>query len=170
MHPLRALRSLRSNTWMPGEPPSESAGRATDWLFWAAVCLAGVLVILKAGYLAVHGSFRGIGFLSDLRSLAAVSHADLVFVTSLWVCGRGVLAAWGGPAAMGGGRVGFPDASPASDLTDFEPIGQRTPRAAAPAQRPARAARPVPPARTAGTRPLNVLVIVLESVAERWTS
>src|SRR5258706_11793156 len=308
MHPLRALRSLRSNTWMPGEPPSESAGRATDWLFWAAVCLAGVLVILKAGYLAIHGSFRGIGFLSDLRSLAAVSHADLVFVTSLWVCGRALLAVsgsrvWAARAmlvvwiacaavvclyavasiiafgALGGfltyallhqvgnvrmlsssvtayltfrvvftlvcvplayivlvvatvrraarGRqwlrsaiacctlavwiavghhayatdwvthydwrlaanapwglagswwqagnaarpVRLADTFPAGDLTDFEPIGQRTPRAAAPAaQRPARTPRPAQPTSARGARPLNVLVIVLESVAERWTS
>jgi phosphoglycerol transferase MdoB-like AlkP superfamily enzyme len=294
---------------MTAESRVEYESSPTDWLFWAAVCLAGVLVILKAGYLAVHGSFRGTGFLSDLRSLAAVSHADLVFVTSLWVCGRALLAVAGSRvwaarailivwiafaavvclyavasviafgalggfltyallhqvgnvrmlsssvtayltfrvvftlvsvplayialvvstvrrAARGPSRqwlrsaiacatlvvwiavghqayasdwvthydwriadnapwvlavswwqaanaerpVRLADTFPASDLTDFEPIGQRTPRAAAPAQRPARAARPVPPPRTAGTRPLNVLVIVLESVAERWTS
>jgi hypothetical protein len=84
MHPLRALRSLRSNTWMPGEPPSDSAHWAAGWLFWAAVCLGGTLVILKAGYLGVHGAFRGPGFLNDLQSLAAISHADVVFVATLW--------------------------------------------------------------------------------------
>jgi phosphoglycerol transferase MdoB-like AlkP superfamily enzyme len=295
---------------MTAESRVEYESSPNDWLFWAAVCLAGVLVILKAGYLVVHGSFRGAGFLSDLGSLAAVSHADLVFVTSFWVCGRTLLAvagsrAWAARAilivwiacaavvclhavasviafgALGGfltyallhqvgnvrmlsssvtayltfwvvftlvcvplayvvlvvatvrraarGRsrrwlrsaiacgtlvvwiavghhayatdwvthydwriadnapwvlavswwqaanaerpVRLADTFPAGDLTDFEPIGQRTPRAAAPAaQRPGRAPRRAPPPKTAGPRPLNVLVIVLESVAERWTS
>jgi phosphoglycerol transferase MdoB-like AlkP superfamily enzyme len=293
----------------PLPTPADSVRSAADWLFWAAVCLASVLVILKAGYLVVHGSFRGPGFLSDLRSLAAISNADLVFVTTLWVCGRALLAVggsrfWAARAilivwiacaagvclyavasviafgALGGfltyallhqvgnvrmlsssvtayltfgvvftlvslplayvalvvgtvrraarGRsrrwlrsaiacgtlvvwiavghhayasdwvthydwriadnapwvlavswwqasnaerpVRLADTFSAGDLTDFEPIGQRTPRAAAPTSRPSRAVRSAPPSRTAGGRPLNVLVIVLESVAERWTS
>ncbi len=78
-------------------PTSSDSGRpAADWLFWATICLASVLVILKAGYLAVHGDFRGFGVLNDLRSLTAISHADLVFVTALWICGRTMIAVAGG--------------------------------------------------------------------------
>ena len=39
--------------------PSDSGRSAADWLFWATICLASVLVILKAGYLAVHGGWYG---------------------------------------------------------------------------------------------------------------
>src|SRR5205807_42423 len=51
------------------------------------------------------------------------------------------------------------DTFPPDDLRDFEPIGQRKPRAAVVARR----AAPPP-------RPPNVILIVLESVATRWTS
>src|SRR5262245_55099661 len=79
----------------PADPPDDSTRSAADSLFWAALCLAGVLIVLKAGYLGVHGAFRGAGILGDLRSLAAISHADLLFVTALWICGRTLLAVSG---------------------------------------------------------------------------
>ena len=292
-------------------PTSSDSGRpAADWLFWATICLASVLVTLKAGYLAVHGGFRSFGVLNDLRSLAAISHADLVFVTALWICGRTMIAVTGGRvwiartvvivwiacaavvclyavasviafgalggfltyalldhvgnvhmltssvtayltapvvftlagvpvayvllvvatathAARGHGRswtlsaiacttlalwiavghrayasdwathydwriadnapwvlavswwqaanterpVRLADTFPAGDLTDFEPIGQRKPLIAAPArQRSGRPARVTAPSKGAGIRAPNVLMLVLESVAERWTS
>jgi lipoteichoic acid synthase len=273
---------------------------SSDWLFWAAAWLAAVLIGLKAAYLGVHGS--GLGDIPHgLRSLAAISNADAVFVVALWCAGRALLAAAGSltwppriivsvwiafaaivclytvasviafgalggfltyallhqvgnvrmlsssvtayltppviftlvtlplayvalvvattrRAASGNSRrrvrsaiacamvaiwipaghyayatdwathydwriadnaawvfavswwqaanadrpVRLADTFPASDLTDFEPIGQRRPRAAAPASA---ARRAVPP-----SRPVNILVLVLESVAERWTS
>jgi len=276
-----------------------------DRLFSAAACLAALLVVLKAGYLAVHGGFHALTPLNDLWSLAAISHADLIFVTALWMCGRTLLAVSGGHVwpsrviltiwiacaaivcayaaasviafgALGGflthallhqvgsvrmlsssvtayltlpvvatligvplgyvalaiatmarvsrGRgwrrsavvsaalavwialghhayasdwvthydwriadnapwvlavswwqaanaerpVRLADTFPAGDLTDFEPIGQRTPQAA---QRVTpRSGRAVSSARVARTRPPNVLLLVLESVAARWTS
>ena len=276
----------------------------SDRLFSAAVCLATVLVVLKASYLGVHGSFRSLNPLSDLWSLAAISHADLIFVIASWTCGRTLLAVsagrvWAARAiltiwivfaaivclyavasviafgAIGGfltqallhqvgsarmlsssvtayltpsvivTLIGVPvsyvvvaiatasranrrrgwrrsavvcgalavwiaighhayatdwathydwriadnapwvlavswwqaanaerpvrlaDTFPASDLTDFEPIGLRTPRVSQRAgTRSTRSA--VASARLA--RPINVLMIVLESVAERWTS
>jgi phosphoglycerol transferase MdoB-like AlkP superfamily enzyme len=287
------------------DSPDDPSRSSVDSLFWAAVCLAGVLVILKAGYLAVHSAFRGAGVLSDLRSLTAISHADLIFVTALWICGRTLLAvagthirvartilitwvataavvclyavasviafgALGGfltyallhqvgnvrmltssvsayltapvvitlagvplaylllvvataiRAAHGGRRlrsaiacavlalwiavghhayatdwvthydwriadnapwvlavswwqaanaerpVHLADEFPATDLTDFEPIGQQKPRASAPATQRGRSVRAGQPARA--TRPLNVVILVLESVAQRWTS
>src|SRR5206468_1610812 len=79
----------------PAEPQADSARSSVDSLFWASVCLAGVLVILKAGYLGVHGAFRGSSILSDLRSLTAISHADLIFATAFWICGRTLLAVAG---------------------------------------------------------------------------
>ena len=310
MHPLRAWRSLRSNTWMPGEPPSDSVRGAVDWLFWAAICLAVVLVTLKASYLGVHGGFRGTGLVSDLESLTAISHADLIFVTALWICGRTLLAVGGSRpwlarallivwiasaaivclyavasviafGALGGfltyalvhqvgnvrmltssvtayvtvpvvvalisvplvyvvvvvatvmratrrhGRqwvrsavvcatfvvwiaVGYhtyasdwvthydwriadnaiwvlavswwqaanaerpvrlAEAFPAGDLTDFQPLGQRKPGAVAPpARRTARSSLASQAPTVASARPPNVLILVLESVAERWTS
>ena len=289
---------------MSVDRPADPVHAAADSLFWAAVCFAGVLVVLKASYLGVHGAFRGAGILGDLRSLTAISHADLVFVTAFWICGRALLAVagdypwiarsivvvWIGCAALiclyavasvvafgalGGfltyalvhqignvrmltssvtayltapvvltlagvplaytmlviatgkrarGRarrwwgsamtcavlalliavghhayatdwvthydwriadnapwvlavswwqsanaqrpVHLTDTFPPADLTDFEPIGQRKPRIAAPAAQRGRPAR----ARGAPARPVNVLLIVLESVAERWTS
>ena len=291
---------------MASADPSDDSTRssAADSLFWAALCLAGVLVILKASYLGVHGAFRGAGILGDLRSLTAISHADLVFVTAFWICGRALVAVAGDHpwiarsivivwvacaaliclyavasvvafGALGGfltyalvhqignvrmltssvtayltapvvltlagvplayvmlviatskrarGRtrrwrgsamtcavlaiwiavghhayatdwvthydwriadnapwvlavswwqsanaqrpVHLADTFPAADLTDFEPIGQRKPRIAAPA---AQRGRP-PRARSAPARPVNVVLLVLESVAERWTS
>ena len=290
-------------------PPPEPRGRWSDWLFWAAVCLAAVLVTLKASYLAVHGGFRGGGVVSYLQSFMAISHADLIFVTTMWICGRTLLAVSGSRrwlarivltlwiasaavvclyavasviafGALGGFltyallhqvgsvrmlsssvtayltapvvvtlasvpiayvvvvvatvmRAGHPhryqwvrtaivcatlvvwiavghrayatdwirhydwriadnapwvlavswwqaasaerpvrltDAFPAGDLTDFEPIGQRKPHIAAPVARQGRPPRVVPASRSANTRPLNVLILVLESVAVRWTS
>ena len=54
-----------------------------------------MLIVLKAGYLGVHGAFRGAGIFGDVRSLAAISHADLLFVTAFWICGRTLLAVSG---------------------------------------------------------------------------
>src|SRR5690242_12562973 len=79
----------------PGGLPADPARSCADSLFWATVCLAAVLVVLKAGYLGVHGGFRGAGLLNDIRSLTAISHADLVFVTAFWICGRSLLAVAG---------------------------------------------------------------------------
>jgi arylsulfatase A-like enzyme len=292
----------------PADPSDDSTRSAADSLFWAALCLAGVLIVLKAGYLGVHGAFRGAGILGDVRSLAAISHADLLFVTSFWICGRTLLAVcgdwpWIGHwivivwvacaaiiclyavasviafGALGGfltyalvhqvgnvrmlsssvtaylttpvlltlagvpfayvvlvlatrvrarGRdrgwlpsavtcaaiavwiavghrayatdwithydwriadnapwvlavswwqaanterpVHLTDTFPAADLTDFEPIGQRKPRVAAAVGQRGRPFRPATAARGAAARPLNVVLLVLESVAERWTS
>jgi hypothetical protein len=75
-------RSLRSRKEMSPERPADPVRSAADSLFWAALCLAGVLIVLKAGYLGVHSGFRGAGILGDVRSLAAISHADLLFVTA----------------------------------------------------------------------------------------
>ena len=80
---------------MSVDRPADPVPAAADSLFWAAVCFAGALVILKASYLGVHGAFRGAGILGDLRSLTAISHADLVFVTAFWICGRALLAVAG---------------------------------------------------------------------------
>ena len=80
---------------MSADSPADPIRAAADSLLWAAVCFAGVLVILKASYLGVHGAFRGAGILGDLRSLTAISHADLVFVTAFWICGRALLAVAG---------------------------------------------------------------------------
>jgi len=294
---------------MSAESRSEHDPSAVDSLFWAAVCFAGVLVILKGTYLGVHGAFRGAGFLGDIRSLTAISHADLVFVTAFWICGRALLAVAGNHlwiarsililwiacaaavslyavasvvafGALGGfltyallhqvGNVRMLTSSvtayltapvvitlagaplvyvllvvatvrraarrgdrrrlrstiacavlavwiavghrayandwvvhydwriadnapwvlavswwqaanaerpvrlagtfPAADLSDFEPIGQRKPLVAAPARQRGRPGRAAQLSRTATTRPPNVLLLVLESVAERWTS
>jgi arylsulfatase A-like enzyme len=80
---------------MFGEPPSDSARSAATWLFCAAVCLAVVLVALKAAYLGVHGGWRGSGILA-WRSLTAISYPDLIFVVASWCGGRTLLAVGGG--------------------------------------------------------------------------
>ena len=295
---------------MPRESPSDPARWALDWLFWAAICLAVVLVTLKASYLGVHGGFRGTGLVSLFGSLTAISHADLIFVTALWICGRTLLAVGGNRTwlvrtalivwiasaaivclysvasviafgALGGfltyallhqvgnvrmltssvtayvtvpvvvvlasvplvyvvvvvatvmratrthgrqwlrsavvcatlvvwiavGRqayasdwvthydwriadnapwvlavswwqaanaerpVSLADAFPAGDLTDFQALGQQKPSAVVPpARRTARPPLASPTLKAASARPPNVLILVLESVAERWTS
>ena len=86
---------------MSPERPADPVRSAADSLFWAALCLAGVLIVLKAGYLGVHGAFRGAGILGDVRSLAAISHADLLFVTAFWICGRTLLAVSGDHPLIG---------------------------------------------------------------------
>src|SRR5947207_7280773 len=75
--------------------PAAPRGTASDWLFFAAFWLAMVLVGIKAVYLGIHAgfSFREIGYW--VRSLAAISHADLVFVIALWFCGRAMVAVAG---------------------------------------------------------------------------
>ena len=86
---------------MSPERPAGPVRSAAESLFWAAFCLAGVLIVLKAGYLGVHGGFRGAGIFGDLRSLAAISHADLLFVTAFWICGRTLLAVSGDRPRVG---------------------------------------------------------------------
>src|SRR5258706_13080833 len=78
----------------PG-PRADARATASDWLFFASLWLAMVLVGLKAVYLGIHAGFslREIGYW--LQSLAAISHADLVFVVALWLCGRAMVAVAG---------------------------------------------------------------------------
>ena len=78
------------------DPSPGPSVAAPDWLFFGAVWLAVVLVAIKAAYLATHIGFAPseIGFW--LRSLTAISHADLVFVVALWLCGRALVAVAGG--------------------------------------------------------------------------
>jgi phosphoglycerol transferase MdoB-like AlkP superfamily enzyme len=67
----------------------------------------------------------------------------------------------------GNSTVRMADRFPPEDLADFAPLGVRPPSPAVvlrPLATPARNAQPTPP-----RRPLNVVVIVLESVAARWT-
>src|SRR5262249_21002080 len=67
------------------------------------------------------------------------------------------------------GAVRMTDKFAATDLADFEPIGQRAPS-------PARVLKTISKAASVGARaaaprrPRNVIVAVLESVAARWTS
>ena len=75
-----------------------------------------------------------------------------------WVLG----STWWQAMTRGERTVQLSDQFVAADLADFEPIGQRTePLRIAPPRRRA-AARP--------QRPPNVILLVLESVAARWTS
>jgi arylsulfatase A-like enzyme len=76
-----------------------------------------------------------------------------------WVLG----STWWRAATTGDRVVQLSDQFVAADLADFEPIGQRTePLRIAGPRRRAGAARP--------PRPPNVILLVLESVAARWTS
>jgi arylsulfatase A-like enzyme/uncharacterized membrane protein YozB (DUF420 family) len=63
---------------------------ATRSIFWAAVWLALVLVAVKAYYLTRPGT---VPWAEDwsVRLLAAISYADVLFVASLWLCGRAAL-------------------------------------------------------------------------------
>ena len=72
---------------------SVSVSRDTDArrLFWAAVWLAVVLVSIKAYYLGVPGAFAVVQG-EYLRSIAAISYADVIFAAILWVCARVILA------------------------------------------------------------------------------
>src|SRR6266545_5029200 len=75
--------------------PSEPRATAADWLFFAAVWLAIVLVGIKAVYLGIHTGFSFGDIGHWIRSLAAISNADLVFVVALWLCGRTMVAVAG---------------------------------------------------------------------------
>jgi len=79
-----------------------------------------------------------------------------VFVSSWW------------QALRGGRTVHLADKFDAAFLADFEPIG-RLPTAPAPAALRGPAPRRGRPVVTAPRRPPNVILIVLESVAARWT-
>ena len=86
------------------------------------------------------------------RRVAA--NSEWVFLTSLW------------HALDGAAAVRMPDQFPASDLADFEPIGSNGILPAA-----IRKASAALDARVrAARRPPNVILVVLESVAARWTS
>jgi lipoteichoic acid synthase len=76
------------------------------------------------------------------RNRGVAENPQWVFVSSWW------------RAVAGEGAVRMADRFTAADLTDFEPV-----------MRHMRAQRP-----PAGRRPVNVILIVLESVAARWTS
>jgi lipoteichoic acid synthase len=71
-------------------------------------------------------------------------------------------------AVSGGWAVSMTEPFAAADLADFEPIGRRLPVHPAVVltrSSPSRGTRAAP-----AERPLNVIVVVLESVAARWTS
>jgi arylsulfatase A-like enzyme len=57
-------------------------------LFWAAVWLAVVLIVTKSYYLGVPRSFSIGEVVAHLRSLMAISYADVLFVAALWVGAR----------------------------------------------------------------------------------
>ena len=78
-----------------------------------------------------------------------------VFVSSWW------------QVVSGTGTVRMDDRFPPEDLADFAPLGVRPPSPAVVLRRLAGPAQNVQPA--AAGRPLNVVLIVLESVAARWT-
>ena len=70
-------------------------------LFWGAVCLAAILIATKAYYLGVPKPHRLVDLIDYVRSLAAISYADLWFVAGLWAVARvflGLLKPW--PAAV----------------------------------------------------------------------
>jgi phosphoglycerol transferase MdoB-like AlkP superfamily enzyme len=64
-----------------------------------------------------------------------------------------------------GAGIGLADSFDSADLTDFEPRAARA--VATPARAVRRVSMTLPPS---PQRPLNVILIVLESVGERWTS
>src|SRR5258707_1237463 len=162
---------------------------ASRRLFWAAVWLGFALIIIKASHLGPPPIGDVAGY---LRSLAAISYRDVLFVALappagarrartglvLWTA----IALWTGlgqyvyatdwarhydwriaenppwvlvsslwQAVSGGPTARLSAAFPDADLADFAPIGSR------------------PPAAAASRRPPNVVLIVLESVAARWT-
>jgi phosphoglycerol transferase MdoB-like AlkP superfamily enzyme len=66
-------------------------------LFWGAVCLAAILIATKAYYLGVPKPHRLVDLIDYVRSLAAISYADLWFVAGLWAVARvlvGLLKPW----------------------------------------------------------------------------
>ena len=62
-------------------------------LSWAAICLALVLVAVKAAYLGVP-AVAGVG--DFLASLMAITYRDVLFAAALWVVGRTALMLAGG--------------------------------------------------------------------------
>src|SRR5258708_35476306 len=75
--------------------PSSARSSASDWLLFSAVWLALILVGIKAVYLGVHAGFTPAEIGHWIRSLAAISHADLVFVVAFWMVGRALIAVAG---------------------------------------------------------------------------
>ena len=62
-----------------------------DWLFWAAVWLALVLVGVKAYYLGARGDLTTVELVADLGSLAAISYHDVAFAFVAWAIARAML-------------------------------------------------------------------------------
>jgi len=66
----------------------ETASNAVRRLFWAAVWLAVVLVAIKSYYLGLPEAFVLTGLTGYVRSLAAISYADVLFVAGFWASVR----------------------------------------------------------------------------------
>lgn len=64
-------------------------------LFWAAVWLAVALIATKSYYLGLPKTLAVDDVVGNLRSLAAISYADLLFVAWLWASARIPIAIWG---------------------------------------------------------------------------
>src|SRR5262245_18756535 len=71
-----------------GEEALRAAGRR---LFWGAVWLAAILIATKAYYLGVPRPHGLADFIDYVRSLAAISYADLWFVAGFWAVARAVV-------------------------------------------------------------------------------
>jgi phosphoglycerol transferase MdoB-like AlkP superfamily enzyme len=80
-------------TAWPSPTPSEARKRsdATDWLFWAAVWLAVVLVAVKAYYLATRTDPALVDLGLDLSSLTAISYRDVAFAFVAWAIARAAM-------------------------------------------------------------------------------
>jgi arylsulfatase A-like enzyme len=77
---------------VPDTEPITSVRRAaTRRVFWAAVWLAAVLVVVKAYYLGVSVALALTDGGNYLRSLAAISYVDVLFAAVLWAVGRAIL-------------------------------------------------------------------------------
>ena len=64
-------------------------------LFWAAVWLAIMLVLVKVSYLSIPPALTLDDGQHYLRSLAAISYVDVLFAAVFWACGHVVFAAVG---------------------------------------------------------------------------
>jgi len=118
---------------------------------WVRLCArpAPIAGLAAAAWIAVGANGYATRW-ATRQDRAVAASPQWVLLTSWW------RAAHGGALRLGDG---FDEA----DLADFQPIGDRLRGAAAPIVR--RVALRLP-----ARRPLNVILIVLESVAARWTS
>src|SRR5258705_7712872 len=66
----------------------KSVHDAVRRLFWAAVWLGVVLIVTKSYYLGAPRSFFIGELVAHLRSLMAISYADVLFVAALWASAR----------------------------------------------------------------------------------